>query len=131
MDYYDFDDVVGLAFDQIRRAAFASGQVAVLERLLEILERTIHANGLPERRHALWARGFAVARLAPAKVPDPEDAVNLVLQAVGVGGRLLGTEQRETVRSDLEELVGLSHNLRGGGRVREAVGASLGGHEWR
>lgn len=69
--HHGFDDVVGLAFDQIRRAAFTSGQVAVLERLLEILGRAIEANPLPERRRSLWARARSVARLAPAQVPTP------------------------------------------------------------
>ncbi len=45
--YYGFDDVAGLAFDQIRRAAFTGGQVAVLERYLEIDGRAIDANKPP------------------------------------------------------------------------------------
>jgi uncharacterized membrane protein len=108
--YYGFDDVVGLAFDQIRRASFTSGQVAVLERLLEILEKAIEANPLPERQRSLWARARSVARLAPAQVSDPEDAMNLVLKAVGVGARLPDAE----VRTDLEELAALSEGLRPG-----------------
>lgn len=123
--YYDFDDVVGLAFDQVRRASFTAGQVAVLDRYLEILERAIDANGLPERRRALWARAFTVARLAPSQVSDPQDAVNLVLDAVKIGGRLL--EAGVNIGSDLEDLSQLSENLSGGGRVREAVEGALGG----
>ena len=118
--YYGFDDVVGLAFDQIRQTAFTGGQVAVLERLLEVLERAIQANLLPERRRSLWARAFTVARLAPGQIPDPEDAANLVVRAVGVGSHLLG--MKLGVEPDLEELVELSKDLRGGERVRETVG---------
>ena len=124
--HYDFDDVVGLAFDQVRRAAFTSGQVAVLERLLEVLERAISANPVPERQRPLWARAFAVARLAPGQVADPEDAANLVRKAVGVGAPLLGTDLRAEVAFDLKEVANLADGLRGGGRVREAVDAALG-----
>ena len=49
---YGFEDAVGLAFDQLRRASFTSGQVAVLERLLEVLERALGANDLPGRQRA-------------------------------------------------------------------------------
>ncbi len=118
---YGFDDVTGLAFDQIRRAAFTSGQVAVLERLLVVLERAIRANPLPERQWALWSRAFAVARLAPEQVSDPEDAANLVCRAVRVGSCLLKTDLGGKVGADLEELVDLSEDFRGGERVREAV----------
>ena len=83
--YYGFDAVVGLAFEQIRRAAFTGGQVAVLERYLEVLGRAIDANKPPERRRALWVRAFAVARLAPSQVSDPQDAAELVLGAVKSG----------------------------------------------
>jgi hypothetical protein len=121
--HYDFEDVVGLAFDQIRRTAFTSGQVAVLERLLEILGRAIEANPLPERRRSLWARAFTVARLAPAQVPDPEDAANLVLVAVGIGESLL--EAGVDVGADLERLADLAGSLPGGDRVREAVRSTL------
>lgn len=124
---YDFDDVVGLAFDQIRRTAFTSGQVAVLERLLEILERAIQANDLPERRRALWVRAYSVARLAPEQVSDPEDATNLVIKAVEVATPLLGTELEARVREDLEELRAATGGLRGGARVREAVEAAVRG----
>jgi hypothetical protein len=120
--YYGFDDVVGLTFDQVRRSSFTAGQVAVLERLLEILERAIEANPLPERRRSLWARARSVACLAPAQVSDPEDAMSLVLKAVGVGARLPDAE----ARADLEELAALSEGLRGGERVREAVEALKG-----
>lgn len=48
--YPDFDELVGLAFDQVRRAAFTSGQVAVLERLLEILDCALQTNSSDERQ---------------------------------------------------------------------------------
>ncbi len=122
--HYGFEDVVGLAFDQIRRAAFTSGQVAVLERYLEILGRAIDANRTLERRRALWARAFSVARLAPSGVSDPRDAANLVLGAVGIGERLL--EAGVDVGADLEELSRLSEDLPGGEKVRKAVGRARG-----
>ncbi|WP_166396058.1 DUF2254 domain-containing protein [Rubrobacter marinus] len=117
--YYGFDDVVGLAFDQIRRAAFTSGQVAVLERYLEILGRAIDANRIPERRLALWAGALTVARLAPNEVSDPRDATELLLGAVKLGERLVGAGVG--VEADLEELSGLSEDLPEGGRIRGAV----------
>ncbi len=124
--HYDFDDVVGLAFDQIRRSSFTAGQVAALERLLEILDRCVRANRLPERRRSLWTRAYSVARLAPEQVSDPEDAAKLVLRAVEIGGfLLLDAGLATTVRSDLEELVCASEGLRGGEQVREAVRAAL------
>ncbi len=127
--YYDFEDVVGLAFDQIRRTAFTGGQVAVLERMLEILGRAIEANGLPERRRSLWARAFTVARLAPDQVSDPEDASNLVIKTVEVAAPLLETELEARVREDLEELRAATEGLRGNPRVREAVEAARGRHQ--
>ena len=48
--HYDFDDVVGVAFDQLRRASFTSGPVAVLERMRETVGRAMKANDLPEVR---------------------------------------------------------------------------------
>ena len=121
--HYGFDDVVGLAFDQIRRAAFTSGQVAVLDRYLEILGRAIDANDLPERRRALWARVFTVARLAPSQISDPQDAVNLALETVKIGERLV--EAGVDVGPDLVKLSRLSEDLPEGGRVREAVEDAL------
>jgi hypothetical protein len=122
--YYDFDDVVGLAFDQLRRAALASGQVAVLERLLQVLERALPANDLPDRQGALWDRAFDVGRMAPAQIADPRDAVALARRAVEVGAPLLGTELATRIGSDLEELAGLTKGLTEGERVREAVEAA-------
>lgn len=123
---YDFDDVVGLAFDQLRRASFTSGQVAVLERLLEVIERALAANGLPERRQALWERAFAVGRLAPGQVSDPRDAMRLTRKAAEIGVSLVmtrpGAEPETTAGPDLEELVDLTADLPGGERVRETVG---------
>lgn len=122
--HYGFEDVVGLAFDQVRRAAFTSGQVAVLERLLEILGRAIEANHLSRRRRSLWARAFTIARLAPEHVADPEDAANLAIRAVGVAARLSETDLVTEVGADLEELVASTADLPGGQRVREAANAA-------
>ncbi|MDP8951138.1 MAG: DUF2254 domain-containing protein, partial [Actinomycetota bacterium] len=117
-----FEDLVGLAFDQVRRAAFATGQVAVLERLLEILDGAIGANSVPERQRALWDRAFAVARLAPEQIPDPRDATNLMVRAVEmVPG--LSLKERVAVDGDLDKLVRLSEELEGGKKIREAVEA--------
>ena len=121
--HYGFDDVVGLAFDQIRRAAFTSGQVAVLDRYLEILGRAIDANELPDRRRALWTRAFAVARLAPSQISDPQDAINLALETVKLGERLV--EAGTDVGPDLVKLSRLSQNLPEGERVQEAVKEAL------
>jgi uncharacterized membrane protein len=77
VDFYAFEDAVGTAFDQLRRTALTAGQVALLERLLEALERAIWANKLPNRRRTLWVRTLAVARLAPEQVPDPRDESGL------------------------------------------------------
>ncbi len=121
IEHYGFDYVVRTGFDQIQRTASTGGYVVVLERLLEILERAIHANPLPERQRYLWACAFTVARLAPEQIPDPEDAANLVRRVVGVGACLLKTELGTEVESDLEELADLSEDLRGGEEVRKAV----------
>lgn len=117
---------MGLAFDQLRRASFTSGQVAVLERLLEVLERALGANEAPERQAALWERAFAVGRLAPSQVSDPRDAVRLVCRAVVVGAPLLKTELAATVDSELQELTDLSAGLPDGRRVREAIETARG-----
>ena len=122
--HYGFEDVVGLALDQLRRASFTSGQVAVLERLLEVVERALGANETLGRRSALWARAFAVGRLAPSQVSDPQDAVQLACRTVAVGAPLLKTELGATVGSELEELADLSEGLAGGEQVREAVDAA-------
>ncbi len=119
--YYDFEDTVGLAFDQLRRASFTSGQVAVLERLLEIIGRALEANDLPERQRALWERAFTVGRLAPSHISDPRDAVRLARRAVGVGAPLLKTELASAICSDLEDIADLSEGLREGEQVRRAV----------
>lgn len=123
--HYGFEDVAGLAFDQIRRSAFASGQVAVLERLLEVIERAMQANALPERRRVLWDKALTVARLAPEQIPDPQDAVSLLRGAVRIGVSLLRTDLRTGVSFDLEELARISDELRGGDAVHEAVDAAL------
>jgi hypothetical protein len=115
-----------VAFDQVRRAAVTIGEATVLERLLEILERAIQANGVSERQRSLWTRAFTVARLALEQVSDPEDAANLVRRAVGVGANLLGTDLRAQVALELKEVADLADGLRGGGRIREAVDTALG-----
>jgi len=119
--YYSFDDVVGSAFDQVRRAALSGGQVAVLERLLEVIERAMESNEAPERRKALWERTMAVARQVPERIPDSGDAVNLLLYAVRIGAPLLEDEQEPEVEGQLDELADLSEGLKGGGQVQGAV----------
>lgn len=116
-----FDDVVGLAFDQIRRAAFTSGQVAVLERLLEILDRLAAAHEAPERREALWRRAFTVARLAPDLVSDPHDASNLVLRSVGLAYGLPGDGRPGSLDGDLEVLISATEGLPNEEVIRETV----------
>ena len=123
---YSFDDVVGLAFDQVRRSSFTSGQVAVLERMVEMIGRLIRIHSPAERQKALWKRVFAVGRLAPQQVSDPQDAVALVCRAVEVGAPLLNTELAAAVGSDMEKLADLSEELEDGERVREAVEAAWG-----
>jgi len=119
--HYDFDDVVGLAFDQIRRAAFTSGQVAVLERLLEILDRLAAAHEVPERKEALWRRAFTVARLAPDLVSDPHDASNLILRAVGLASGLPENGSPESLDGDLAALTSASEGLPNEEVIRETV----------
>lgn len=122
INYPDFEDLVGLAFDQVRRAAFTSGQVAVLERLVEILDRSLRVNTSSERQEALWARVFTIARLCPRQISDPEDAVNLMLRAIeSVYG--LSMQQRVAVDGDLDRLLDLSEDLEDDGRIREAIEA--------
>lgn len=123
--HYDFDDVVGLAFDQIRRAAFASGQVAVLERLLEILARLAREHEVQGRTKALWSRAFAVARLAPKQISDPCDATNLVLRTVALVPDLPAAGRPETLDRDLEFIASTSEGLPGGEDIRRAVWDAL------
>lgn len=122
--HYGFGDAVGLAFDQLLRASFTSGQGAVLERLLEVIERSLWANESAGRRRALWERAFAVGRMAPRQVPDPLDAVRLVCRAVEAGAPLLKTRLGATVEANLEELADLSKGLAAGEFVRKAVDAA-------
>lgn len=118
--YPTFDGLVGLAFDQVRRAAFTSGQVAVLERLLEILDRALQTNSSDERQQALWDRVFAVARQAPKEISDPYDAANLMLRAVRV---VRSMTMKGRVRSDreLDQLAELSDELPDDGKIRETI----------
>jgi uncharacterized membrane protein len=119
--FYGFADTVGLAFDQLRRSAFTSGQVAVLELLLEVIERAIRANEPPERRRALWARAYTIASSAPDEISNPSDAVNLVLRAVEVARALEGTELEPEVLEDLDDLALKAEDLPGGERVGRSV----------
>lgn len=118
--YPSFDDLVGLAFDQVRRAAFTSGQVAVLEKLLEILDRALQTNTSDKRQQALWDRAYAVARQAPQEIPDSHDAANLLLRAVKI---LRSATMKQRVRSnkDLDHLAELSDNLPDEGKIRENI----------
>ena len=122
VNYSNFEDLVGLAFDQVRRAAFTSGQVAVLERLIEILDRAIRVNTSAGRQEALWARIFTIARLCPQQISDPEDAINLMLRAVE-SVYALSMKQRVTIDGDLDRLLDLSEDLEDDGRIRDAVEA--------
>lgn len=124
-DLYGFEDVAGLAFDQIRRAAFTSGQVAVLERLLEAIGRVLEANRLPERWRALWSRALSVASNAPGGVSDPEDAASLVRAAVVVGAVLRDTELDAPVREDVVRLLAAAEDRLGDRGFRALA------EEWR
>ncbi len=123
INHYDFSGVVEMAFDQIRRASFDSGQVAVLKRMLEVIGTAIEENDAADRRAALWRRAMDVARQAPSQVPDPHDATDILLHGVTIGGLLLSKERRSEVGDDLERLSSLSEDLAGGEKVREAVQA--------
>lgn len=123
--YYGFDDVVGLGLDQIRRSAFTSGQVAVLDRFLELVGRVMWANPVEDRLYSLWERAFAVARLAPQEITDPRDARNLALHAVKVAAPLLDTGISEKVSADLRALAHSCEGLPGAGLVEERVEAAL------
>ncbi|CAN5632950.1 hypothetical protein BH24ACT21_BH24ACT21_11730 [soil metagenome] len=118
--YSSFDELVGLAFDQVRRAAFTSGQVAVLELLLKILDRALQTNSSDERQQALWDRVFAVARQAPKEISDPYDAAKLVLRAVRVV-RNMTMNQRVRSDKDLDHLAELSDDLPDDGKIRETI----------
>jgi uncharacterized membrane protein len=125
--HYNFDDVVGFGLDQIRRSAFTSGQVAVLDRFLEVVDRALRANPVPDRQHALWERAFAVARLAPREITDPRDAGNLALHAIKVAAPLLETGVAEKVSDDLRVLAHSCEGLPGAGLVEERVEEALSG----
>jgi uncharacterized membrane protein len=125
--YYGFDDVVGLGLDQIRRSAFTSGQVAVLDRFLELVGRVMWANPAEDRLYSLWERALAVARLAPQEITDPRDAANLALHAVKVGAPLLDTGLRKKVDSDLRDLARFCEGLPGAENVQQEVEAALDG----
>lgn len=129
--HYSFDDVVGLGLDQIRRSAFTSGQVAVLDRFLEVVDRALRANPILDRQHALWERAFAVARLAPQEITDPRDAGNLALHAIKVAAPLLETGMAEKVSADLRVLAHSCEGLPGAGLVEERVEAALSGSNIR
>ena len=120
VNYPSFEDNVGLAFDQVRRAAFAGGDIAVLERLVEALERAMLANAIPERRRILWDQVFNVARIASSQPPDPGDAANLIRRVVAVG-MLLDPEQHPRAHSDLDKLVSISEKLENASKIKEPV----------
>lgn len=122
---YDFDDVVGLGLDQIRRSAFTSGQVAVLDRFLEVVDFAMRANVASDRRRSLWERALAVGRLTPQEITDPRDAANLVLRAIEVGAPLLRTPLGEKVGEDLRELARFSEDLPRSEHIRHEVEAAL------
>ena len=105
-----FDDNVGLAFDQVRRAAFAGGDVAVLERLIEAIEHALLANTDPDRRQALWERIFTVALMAPRRIPDPNDAANLIRRVVETGAQL-DIDQHPRLIPDFRKLIGIFEKL--------------------
>ncbi|HVF00869.1 MAG TPA: DUF2254 domain-containing protein [Rubrobacteraceae bacterium] len=124
IDYPPFDKVVGIAFDQVRRAALTSGQVGVLEELLAVLERALAANRISERQETLWERVYLLARQTAHQIPDTYDAISLCRKAVDVGAPLLHTALRQRVISDLEDLASLYEEIPRGERVREAVEAA-------
>ncbi len=66
-----FPELLGLAFDQIRQNA--SGNVAVLVRLLEVLGLLLERTKLPERRFALQQQAERVAELGERSVPAAGD----------------------------------------------------------
>lgn len=115
-----FEDAVGLAFDQVRRAAFAAGEVAVLERLIEAIERSFLANTTPERQSILWEHIFSVARMAPRQLPDPDDAANLIRRAVEAGAQL-DIDQHPRLCSNFRRLINVFERLEGSSRIEEAV----------
>ncbi len=105
-----FKDDVGLAFDQVRRAAFAGGEVAVLERLIETIERLFLANTDPRRQQILWEQVFTIARMAPRQLPDPSDAANLIRRAVEAGAEL-DIDQHPRLCSDFQTLISIFESL--------------------
>jgi uncharacterized membrane protein len=119
--YPSFEEVVAMAFDQVRRAAFTSGQVAVLKKIIDVVERALAANEIPERREALWNRVYLLARQSTYQIPDSHDAIDLCCRAVAVGASLLHTGLRRQVVSDLKDLADLCDEVPDGGRVREEV----------
>ncbi|MGB3683012.1 MAG: DUF2254 domain-containing protein [Rubrobacteraceae bacterium] len=118
--YQTFGSLLGLAFDQVRRAAFTSGQVAVLERLLEILDHALQTNAVDDRQQVLWDGIFAIARQAPREISDPYDTANLILRAVQTT-RNMTMKQRVRSDKDLEKLVELSEDLPDEGEIQGTV----------
>ena len=119
VNHPDFEDNVGLAFDQVRRAAFAGGEVAVLERLIESIERLFLANTDPGRQRILWNHIFTVARMAPRQLPDPNDAANLIRRAVEAGAQL-DIDQHPRLVSDFRKLINIFEKLECASEIEEA-----------
>ncbi len=124
INHPSFDEVVGIAFDQARRAAFTSGQVAVLEKILEVMERALAANKIPERQEAIWERVYLLAWQAAHYIANPYDGIKLGRKAVDVSAPLLRTTLREQVTSDLEDLASLYKEVPRSEHVREAIEAA-------
>lgn len=124
VNHPDFEDDVGLAFDQVRRAAFAGGEVAVLERLIEALECSILANIDPGRQRIFWDHIFTVARMAPRELPDPYDAANLIRRAVEAGAQL-DIDQHPRLISDFHKLISIFEKLEDASKIEEAVEDSI------
>lgn len=66
-----FADLLGLAFDEIRRAG--AGNPRILARLLAVLQEVGQSGCLPVNRAVLEAHGQRIARAAERSIEDPMD----------------------------------------------------------